>query len=208
MTPATRSKTNRRRSELSPADLLSRREAATLAEVPLRSVNKAIEDEVMVPARSRQQGGDLDRWDVLSLALIARMEIPLAAETKRRINEWVHGFPRDDSFEEERELRVTDLLFLRVDADFGRLAKRLADYLDWRERHLKIDPAIQGGEPVIAGTRLPVRSIGARLQAGDTLVDLAAEYPEISASAFEAARIYAESHPRRGRPARPWRDEK
>jgi uncharacterized protein (DUF433 family) len=207
MTPVAYPKSKAGGKAPSQADLVNRREAATLAEVPLRAVNKAIEEEVFAPAPSTGRDGDLDRWDVLSLALIARTEMPLAAETKRRINEWVHGFPRDDAFEEARELRVTGLLFLRVDADFGRLAKRLGDYLDWRERHLKIDPKVQGGEPVIAGTRLPVRTIGTRLKAGDTLVDLAAEYPEISASAFEAARIYAESHPRRGRPARPWRDE-
>jgi uncharacterized protein (DUF433 family) len=206
MPSTTRSQSIRGRKP-SKADLLNRREASALAEVPLRSVNKAIEEQVIEPASSATQGGDVDRWDVLSLALIARTELALGAETKRRINRWVHGFPRDEALDETRELRVSGLLFLRIDTDFVRLAERLGDYLDWRERRLRVDPSIQGGEPVIAGTRLPVRSVGARLKAGDTLVDLAREYPEIPASAFESARIYAESHPRRGRPARPWRDE-
>lgn len=205
--PIASSKSKGHSKELPGTELLNRREAAALAEVPLRSVNKAIEEEVLEPAQLAPRGRALDRWDVLTLALIARAELPLAPETKRRINEWVHGFPREDKFQEVRELLLTDVLVLRSDVEFGRLAERLYRYLDDRERYVDADPKVQGGEPVIVGTRLPVRTVAARLGAGDTIADLAIEYPEIPAAAFEAARIYAEAHPRRGRPARPWRDE-
>lgn len=207
MAPLAHSKSKARPQEPASTELLSRREAAALAEVPLRSVNKAIEEEILEPARLARQGRALDRWDVLALALIARVELPLAAETKRRINEWVHGFTREDEFQEDKEMVLTDVLVLRADAEFGRLAERLYRYLDDRERYVEANPEIQGGEPVIVGTRLPVRAVATRLGAGDTVVDLAAEYPDIPVEAFEAARIYAEAHPRRGRPARPWRDE-
>jgi len=63
-----------------------------------------------------------------------------------------------------------------------------------------------GGEPVIRGTRTTVASIAGRLEAGESIEELIDDYPHIPPEAFEAARIYAHTHPRRGRPPRPWRD--
>jgi uncharacterized protein (DUF433 family) len=192
--------------EKGPPDSLNRREAAVLADVPLRFVHKAIEEQVIEPKRAPRPEESLDRGDVLAIALIARADLPLRVETKRRINEWVHGFPSDESFAETRELLLSDVMVLRSDAEFGQLAQRLYRYLDGRERHIEIDPEVQGGEPVIAGSRLPVRAVAERITRGDSIDELAEDYPDIPRDAFEAARIYAESHPRRGRPARPWRD--
>lgn len=53
---------------------------------------------------------------------------------------------------------------------------------------VEINPEIQGGTPVIKGTRLPVSSIIARLEGGDSIEDLVADYPYINRSAFEAVR--------------------
>lgn len=188
------------------ADFLNRREAALLAHVSLRSVDKAIEEKVVKPSRAPRQGPLLDLSDVLAIALIARAGLPLSRPTKRRINEWVHGFPPDEAFEETKELLLSDVLVLRVDAEVSQLASQLRRYLEKRERHIESSPQTQGGEPVIAGTRLPVRAVAERLRRGDSLADLAEDYPGIPPDAFEAARIYAEAHPRRGRPAQPWRD--
>ena len=177
-----------------------------LADVSLRSVDKAIEEKVVKPRRSTRRGTVLDRSDVLAIALIARAGLPLRPQAKRQINEWVHGFASEEAFEETKELLLSDVLVLRSDAKFRRLAERVYRYMEGRERHIESNPGIQGGEPVISGTRLPVRAIAERMNRGESIDDLAEDYPEISKAAFEAARIYAESHPRRGRPARPWRD--
>lgn len=183
----------------------NRREAAVLADVSLRSVDKAIEERVVKPRRSTRRGTVLDRADVLAIALIARTGLPLRPQAKRKINEWVHGFTSDEEFKETKELLLSDVLVLRSDTKFRHLAERVYRYLEGRERHIETDPQIQGGEPVISGTRLPVRAVAERLNRGESIDDLAEDYPGISKEAFEAARIYAESHPRRGRPARPWR---
>jgi uncharacterized protein (DUF433 family) len=189
-----------------PVDYLNRREAATLADVSLRSVDKAIEEKVVKPSRPSRQGTLLDRWDVLAIALIARAGLPLRPQTKKRINEWVHGFPSEKAFEETKELLLSDVLVLRSDAEVRQLAQRIYRYLEDRERHIEVSSEIQGGEPVIAGTRLPVRAVADRLNRGDSIDSLSEDYPTIPRDAFEAARVYAESHPRRGRPTRPWRD--
>jgi len=177
-----------------------------LADVSLRSVDKAIEEKVVKPTRAERRGTLLDQGDVLAIALIARADLPLSRSAKRRINQWVHGFPAEETFEEAKELLLSDVLVLRFDAKFGQVAKRLHRYLERRERHIDSSPLIQGGEAVITGTRLPVRAVAERLRRGDSIDDLVEDYPRIPRAAFEAARIYAESHPRRGRPAQPWRD--
>ena len=92
----------------------------------------------------------------------------------------------------------------RLAADSLRDAER---YREARDRYITSDAGILGGTPVIAGTRLTVYAVLGRLQDGDGVDDLAEDYPEIPREAFEAAGLYAEAHPLRGRPSgRPWRN--
>ena len=62
--------------------------------------------------------------------------------------------------------------------------------------HLESDPAVRGGEPRIAGTRLTVWTVAARLNDGDPLGVLQEEYPDVPAEAFLAAYEYAQASPR------------
>lgn len=41
------------------------------------------------------------------------------------------------------------------------------------------DPEIQGGEPVFAGTRVPVRSLFDHLEAGDSIEDFLEGFPSV-----------------------------
>ena len=92
----------------------------------------------------------------------------------------------------------------RVAADSLQNAER---YREARDRYIASDADILGGTPVIAGTRLTVYSILGRLQDGDSVEDLAVDYPEAPREAFAAAEIYAKAHPLRGRPSgKPWRN--
>ena len=182
----------------------TRREAALFAEVPLRSVDKAIEERVIKPRRVRR-APVLDSGDVLAIALLARARLPLSAKAKREVNRWVHGIV-EDSADQLAELLLSEVLVLRYDETARELAARLSEYFENRERFIASDPEVMGGEAVIAGTRIPVRAVAARLDGGELLSDLREDYPGVSRAAFEAARTYAKAHPRRGRPARPWRD--
>jgi uncharacterized protein (DUF433 family) len=58
------------------------------------------------------------------------------------------------------------------------------------------EPHIKGGIPIIAGTRIDAYSVEQRLDGGETIDDLIADYPEIPREAFEAASRYAREHPR------------
>jgi uncharacterized protein (DUF433 family) len=59
--------------------------------------------------------------------------------------------------------------------------------------------AIKGGLPVIRGTRIGAHSVVARLDAGDTLQEIAAENPDLPLEAFEAAVRFARANPLVGR---------
>lgn len=202
---AQRSAPSRLRASRRP-ESFNRREAAFLADVSLRSVDKAIEEKVVKPRRSSKRGASLDSADVLAIALIARAGLPLRPETKRRINQWVHGFLSEDKVDEASELLLSEVLVLRYDDDARELAERLYGYLETRERFIESNPNVMRGEPVISGTRIPVRAVAVRIKGGESIGDLREDYPEVTQSAFEAALTYAQAHPRRGRPARPWRD--
>jgi uncharacterized protein (DUF433 family) len=183
----------------------NRREAAYFADVSVRQVDKAIEEKVIKPWRPDPARIYLDSSAVVTIAMIAKTGLQLPRRTKRQISDWIQaGFGAPES--KLSELALNDVVVLRIDSDIAAMVARLDRYRERRERYIDSDPEIQGGEPVIVGTRLPASSVAARLERGDSLDDLVADYPGIPKTAFEAARIYAEAHPRRGRPVRPWRD--
>jgi len=72
------------------------------------------------------------------------------------------------------------------------------------------DPGIRGGEPVVSGTRIPVYMLADMRSQGvsdDVLLD---EYPALTPDVLREALLYAELHPRAGRPKHvdaPWRSE-
>jgi uncharacterized protein (DUF433 family) len=71
------------------------------------------------------------------------------------------------------------------------------------------DPEIQGGAATFKGTRLLVHHIAGLLQQGVPEAELREDYPNLTPEMIEAARIYVQAHPRRGRPRKPsWRSTK
>ncbi|MER9684221.1 DUF433 domain-containing protein, partial [Mesorhizobium sp. M0184] len=80
--------------------------------------------------------------------------------------------------------------------------ERAERYAADREAFIEIAEGVQGGRPVIKGTRLTVSAIHGRLISGDTIETLMEDYPDIPRRAFEAAALYAQTHPQVGRPVR------
>jgi uncharacterized protein (DUF433 family) len=74
------------------------------------------------------------------------------------------------------------------------------------DRWIEINPEIQGGTPVIRGTRITVYAVLGRLDGGDPMEDLLDDYPYVTREAFEAAAAYARVHPFEEHPdGKPWR---
>jgi uncharacterized protein (DUF433 family) len=53
------------------------------------------------------------------------------------------------------------------------------------------DPSICGGEPVLRGTRVTLRTILASLAAGDTELDILQDFPTVSAKQLRAVIAFA-----------------
>jgi len=77
------------------------------------------------------------------------------------------------------------------------------------DRHAKLtqarnivteDPEILGGTPVIRGTRIPVHDVAASIAAGLSRERISRAYPGLDDSTLELATIYAAAAPLRGRP--------
>jgi uncharacterized protein (DUF433 family) len=185
-------------------------EVAHLAEVPPRMVEKAIETGIMKPVKrramlSRAPTRMLDIDAVCYFVVVRHSKLLNATPVRERkvLMKAIRGMP-------DRGLKPLDLEpGLRLDLpkvagtklDFARA------YMADKVRFLTSDPEIFGGIPIIKGTRIPVYAISGRLADGDTLDDLAEDYPEIPRAAFVAADVYARTHPERGRPVaagRPW----
>ena len=62
--------------------------------------------------------------------------------------------------------------------------------IEYAER-IKRDPAICGGEPVVAGTRVTIRTILASLAEGDGIDDILADFPSLSRDDVRAVIAFA-----------------
>ena len=64
-----------------------------------------------------------------------------------------------------------------------------------------VDPDIQSGAPVFAGTRVPIQNLFDYLEEGDSLADFLAQFPSVSrdlaVAVLEQARavLVADAHP-------------
>ena len=83
----------------------------------------------------------------------------------------------------------------------------LTDYPETPE--VQVDARVMGGTPCIRGTRVPVYTIKAALDGGDTIEDLMDDYVHITEVQIRAAYAYATAHPFVEDPdGRPWRKAK
>jgi uncharacterized protein (DUF433 family) len=182
--------------------VLTRREAAELSGASLGAVNKAIEQRVL---RGRRHRGRtlLTAEDVGALALLSRTQVSLPVAVKRRIATWARSTPQEES-----ELRLDGALTVRLGPEVEQAAARARRYLELRERLVEADPRVCGGEPVIKGTRVPVRSLARQIELGEAPEVLREDYPFLPEEAYELAPLWAKANPRQGRPSRPWADRR
>ena len=79
-------------------------------------------------------------------------------------------------------------------------AARRAGELACAESLVVSDEEILAGEPVFVGTRVPVRTIAACVEAGEGTESIKRSFPTVNDEVMEAATLWARTHPARGRP--------
>jgi len=182
------------------------REVAALADVSVRSVDKAIEERVLAGIRAKARGRRrmLPLHAVPYAAIVTRLPVTLSLATKRDLVRRLSERPVASMTSEPLEIApavVVDIPAL-VGSD---LAERAERYSKAREDHIVTDPEIMGGTPVLRGTRMTVYSVLGRLEGGDSVEDILDDNPHLSREAIETAALYARTHPLVGRPGgRPW----
>ena len=184
----------------------SAREVAELANVPVRAVDKAIEEKVLAGIRAGAPGRRrmLPLHAVPYAAIVARLPITLSLETKRDLARALGKRPTARMTAEP--LEIAPAVTVDVPALVGSdLAERAERYGKAREDFVHVDPDIMGGTPVLRGTRMTVYSVLGRIDGGDSIEDVLEDNPHLPREAVETAVLYARTHPLVGRPGgRPW----
>ena len=182
------------------------REVAELANVPVRSVDKAIEEKVLTAIRNGSRGKRqmLPLHAVPYAAIISKLSVTLSREAKRNLVKTLGQRPASRMTSEPLDIEPS----VTVDVPGlvgGDLAERAARYGRARENHIEANAEIMGGTPVIRGTRMTVYAVLGRLGHGDSIEDIIGDNPHLSREAIETAALYARTHPLLGRPGgRPW----
>jgi uncharacterized protein (DUF433 family) len=184
-------------------ELLTRRETAELGEVTLTAVNKAVEQR-LVKAHRHNRETLLEADDVAFFALLNELPLPLPIALKRQVHAWLVTNAANLS---SAQLELSEAITISVTPQVGRARERAGEYARLRNRYLEKNPAVMGGEPVITGTRMPIRTLANLLESGETPEDIREDHPNVPEEAYAFARLWARAHPRRGRPAAPWRDD-
>jgi uncharacterized protein (DUF433 family) len=169
-------------------------EAAALAGVRLGRIQNAITNRQLGRGFTRQNRGrrNIDLPAVLTFALMQRLEKihvdPKALyEVFRRT-----GLP-------SKPIAVTDAVTIDAPRLLEPVIRNIQAY-DAARQCIVSDPAVMGGLPVVKGTRIPARTLHARVKGGDAIASILKEYPYLDRKTVEAAVLFIEANPSRGRP--------
>lgn len=187
-------------------DTLKPAEAATIASVALRDINRAI-DEHILPAEfvSTDDGRRVAAGACSLLAfyfssadrLTAEERLLAIKEAGKRLRKF-RGLSFASLIAEDWVLRRE---FLTIDfAPFLRRAHERLKRLEAARGMVVSDPEVLGGTPVLRGTRIPLHDLAASVAAGIPAARILAAYPGLDAEKLDLAVLYAEANPARGRP--------
>lgn len=190
-------------------ELLTTPEAAVVAGVDVRDVNRLIDERILpedlyTNDESRRVWAwacTLIRFYYDAAPSLTAQERKYAIDTLysevkaktavRLIKTWRHKLPHW-----KIEHHFLTLNFDRFIADT--LAEH--DKLTRARTAVREDPEILGGTPVIKGTRVPVYDVAASAAAGVPMRRLQEAYPSLTRELIELAILYAKATPPRGRP--------
>lgn len=188
---------------------LTLREAAELAGVTKTTVEKAVEAKIVrtLTRPARLRGGATRYLPLSAVAYFAALKRANLSDLPVRLKKAIWS----------KLVRIEPMALTAIEFSPGTFVhlhelargpfETALRYKESRDAYIVSDPNILGGTPVIRGTRMTVYSVLGRLQDGDSIGELVADNPDLPHEAFEAAAIFARSHPLRGRQGgRPWRN--
>ncbi len=132
------------------------------------------------------------------LVLLRQINVALPTKAKQRLRKWLAGAQPQAV---GSELALSEALRVAMTEDVAQTIERAESYARLRYRHVERNPAVMGGEPVIKGPRVPVRTIASLIEMDEKPEVLREDYPHIQ-EAYPVAVLWAHANPRRGRPVR------
>ncbi len=165
--------------------LLTITETAALLDMPERWIRHERERGVL-------SGNELELGHAVYL-VVAR-EFPIATlEGRKALLRRVVAAVADGN------LRVGGLVKLDLEPAAKEVLARHSSFERWKQGRVVTTPDVLGGEPRIAGTRLPVRYIGELVRKGAS-DELREDYPELTEDDLHLSSVYARAYPKIGRP--------
>ncbi len=194
------------------APTVSANEAAALAGVEVRDVHRAFDEHLLPEALLGGAGPSrrVARGAVPLLAFYFRTAHLLQADARKAVIRLVASGGRTGALRRvaalrrrRRSLPVGDGVTADLQPFIMETDARAA-LLERARAMAMLDPDVLGGtEPVVRGTRVPVRDVAAAMAAGLPLADILASYPSLTAEQVELAALYARVERPRGKPRRP-----
>jgi uncharacterized protein (DUF433 family) len=180
-------------------------EAAFVTGVSTRAVNQAIDRGEIRTRELRRTTDPAGRGLGGPELVYLRVREPLSSHARRTVYRQLAGLGME-SIPSVIEVEGAVKLDIREPVDEIRAA--IQELQRIRSR-VEVNPAIRGGEPVFAGTRIPVHMIARFLAQGVSRAEILEDYPALDEEALEVAPRYAVLYPPRGRPKQaPWRSRK
>lgn len=169
-------------------------EAAWAADIEDGFVNQEVDKKVLeIDPGTRRL---LAEWDLVYLRAVRKVGPSLKPVLRRQIYRSVRKAFLSGNFQYVK----LDAWHLDAKALLGQIGVRVSKIKAARDV-VEIRPEIKGGEPIIRGTRIPVRTLVEMLRAGTSKAELAEEY-NLTPTQIELSLLYDKLYPRRGRPSR------
>jgi uncharacterized protein (DUF433 family) len=176
------------------SELLTPSEAAVVAGVSVRDVNRVIDEDIVPEALYSLKGG---RW--LRSNACAYVRFYFHAAKALTSDERRHVIHTMSAMKRHRWTFHSEFLTVKLEGFFEETQARHAALVRARELVVE-DPEILDGIPVIRGSRVPVYDIAASIADGEDKERLKAAYPGLDDEHIELACLYARANPLRGRP--------
>lgn len=179
--------------------LFTPREAAAVSGIAVKAVNNAIDKRVVCVVRTgdaklrKTPVRKLSEGSLLRLKVWHAIGGVLTRERRERLFAEIEARPA------ARHVKADSLLIVDVGEARDEIAASVRD-LDHARKAIVQNKDVLGGEPVFAGSRIPVRAIVAMLDAGASEEEILEGYPKLDSRLMSLARLWVAAHPPRGRP--------
>jgi uncharacterized protein (DUF433 family) len=198
---------------VSPHHYIPTAEAAFIADLTDRQMNRVVDEQLIPSPLVAQQGNS--RWFTLLGAAFAKFyfstENLLVASARRQVlAELTARVSHEKTRDEILTLRFPESVswkvhfqFVSVDVQpFIHAALERSREVAQAKALVATNAEVMGGTPVFAGSRVPLDVILSSLAKGITLDRLKMSYPFLTEVHIQAAEVYMSVHPPRGRPRR------